>query len=269
LFRFGIVPEIHIGRHRIIYNWWDYFLPRSSHEVVGVAIEKRLQELVERLNNSQIDFVISVGDLTDSMTDSQVKTVKKIMRHLRVPWVPLMGNHDIWPYEYNKEGRVLWNANQPIDFREFKKRFKEEFHRSQGVFKEWKEQGDFFQNISFIYSDTKFIVVDNVSRRRALFGLPGNIGFDKLHRESLQWLHEELKTPEKKIVILSHHPLKIKLQINKKILKIAGHRHKFKIQKNKNTISVVTNALYVTPEYQIITVDSDFAISLNYLYGWM
>ena len=253
---FAILGDLHLGRRKIIINWWDRFLPRSPQEVTGKKTEERLKHFVETINNSpKIDFVVSVGDLTDSMTAEQVRNLKRIMQNLKVPWLPVMGNHDLWSYDRDVSGRVMWHTTKPLAFSEFKEIFRKEFDTALKFFQDWQEQGGNFCNFSFVYKDIKFILADNSDRTRAPLWFPGNNGRGKLYSESEQWLREQLKTStSKKIVVISHLPLQIRIKsVEKKVLTIAGHRHKFRIVKNNNISSLISNALYIDPIIPIIT----------------
>lgn len=258
--KFAVLGDLHFGRQKIVINWWDRFLPRSPLEVIGQEVEQRLRNFVEEINNSsQIKFVISVGDLTDSMTAKQVRNLKRIMQDLKVPWLPVMGNHDLWSYDRDVSGRVVWHTTRPLAFSEFKDIFSKEFSLAEKFFQGWKEQGEDFCNFSFVYNNTKFIVVDNSDRRRAPLWFPGNNGMSKLYRESKQWLLEELKkTAETSIVIISHSPLQIKIRSSrKKILTISGHGHKYKVVHQNSVTSLTTNALYIDPIIPIVSCTTE------------
>ncbi len=260
--KFAVLGDLHFGRQKIVINWWDRFLPRSPLEVTGQEVEQRLRNFVEEINNSsQIKFVISVGDLTDSMTAKQVRNLKRIMQDLKVPWLPVMGNHDLWSYDRDVSGRVVWHTTRPLAFSEFKDIFSKEFSLAEKFFQGWKEQGEDFCNFSFVYNNTKFIVVDNSDRSRAPLWFPGNNGRGKFYPESKQWLLEELKGTETNIVIISHLPLQIRIKsVEKKVLTIAGHRHKFRIVKNNNISSLISNALYIDPIIPVIEYSQRFTV---------
>ena len=51
-------------------------------------------------------FVVIDGDLTDSAEMSEFGKAKAILNVLNtwnIPWVPLLGNHDVWPYTSSSE----------------------------------------------------------------------------------------------------------------------------------------------------------------------
>lgn len=261
-FSFAILQDIHLGRKKSILNWWDRFLPRSSLEVIGEKIEERLRCFVEKVNNSpEIQFVISVGDMTESLTSCQVEKIKSILAGLKVPWLPLMGNHDIWSYERDSSGKVIWNAEKPLSFGDFKEFFHEEFENASQFFKNWEKQGGEFGNFTFIYNDIRFIIVDNVNRRKSPFGLPGTTWWSCLYPESKKWLKEQLSRTEKRKIVISHAPLKKgllnSLSSGKTIVHITGHMHKENVREVKKITTFTTGALYLKPVLNVVKILSD------------
>lgn len=227
-----------------------------------MEIETRLLELVRLVNSDpKIKFVVSVGDLTDSATEKQFYRLQEILSNIKVPYLPLMGNHDIWPYSRDNSGKIEWNASEAINFALFKQYFIKEFNNAPNFFDDWQEQGNKFGNLSFSYNNVKFIVVDNVNRKKSPFGLPGAIGWSKLHQASWLWLKEQLlKTKQETVYVLSHAPIKTKatrkLLIQnsyiKSLCQIAGHVHRIRVftptkQRDQNIFSITTNALYIKP----------------------
>lgn len=257
---FALLADVHLGRTKEIVNLWDYFLPYSDRGALGTALESRLRKAVARINLSpEIGFVVSVGDLTESLCQEQVESLRNILSRLEVTFLPIPGNHDIWPYKRDRDGRVLWNAREHINFSSFKKLFSQEFKSASGFFQKWKEQGERFANFSFSYDGVKFVAVDNVNRRQAPGGLPGAISRSKLYPESEHWLLEELRmAQEERIVIISHAPLKIPLphdtKMGKKILTVNGHVHRYGLKNNGGIISLQANALYAEPVFPIINI---------------
>ncbi|MDI6887326.1 MAG: hypothetical protein QMC98_01630 [Candidatus Thermoplasmatota archaeon] len=61
-----------------------------------------LREIVNEINAKRVDydirFVMVLGDITGSAQLSELKKAKEILDSLEVPYVPLIGNHDVWPY---------------------------------------------------------------------------------------------------------------------------------------------------------------------------
>lgn len=75
-FRFAFVSDTHIGS------------PNGSPE-------EDLRRTVEDINRqSDLDFVLVTGDITEMGTDAELLLAKSILNGLRIPWYPIPGNHD-------------------------------------------------------------------------------------------------------------------------------------------------------------------------------
>ena len=235
-------------------HFWD----RAPEEeaVVGVGIEERLKRVVELINEDQeIKFTIVIGDLTDSGLPEQFEKARGILDKLEKLYIPMIGNHDIWPYQWDWErGKVLWNAKKPLRVSEFERYFEE----SPKVLPWFSRQKQDLQNYSFNLHDTRFVVIDNINRQGAPFGLPGTVAWAKLHKDSKKWLERELALTEKsRLIAFSHSPFKIRMLEGllkespkvKEIINISGHRHKITERRKKGITVVTTNALYLKPSF--------------------
>lgn len=272
---FAILADSQLGRLAKYINWFDYiglaFVDKSPYEVAGEDIEKRLRDYVKVVSNSTTKFVITLGDLTESGSPDQVCKFKKVMGGLGMPWVPVMGNHDIWPYDrYADTQKVKWNAPKPITFEEFKEGYKSEFSDAEEFFDDWTEQGDWLNNFSFTHNDyIKFIVVDNVHRGKSPLRLPGAMGISKLYEESRQWLLDQIKeSSQENLVIVSHAPLKIELKnFTKNVLFMAGHLHKLRVGPQGNVRRMIANALYVDPRFIMCSLSTKgFDVQVRNIY---
>lgn len=69
---------------------------------------RNLRDAVSRLNDVNsgqgIDGVFISGDLTSSAQLEQYEVVLSLLQPLEMPWFPLMGNHDVWPYVMQSDG---------------------------------------------------------------------------------------------------------------------------------------------------------------------
>jgi len=165
-----------------------------------------------------------------------------------------MGNHDIWPYQWDWEkGKVAWDAKRPLTITEFERYFEENLEVP------WlSRQNGPFQNYRFTFQGIKFIVTDNVNRRKVLFGLPGVVAWAKLYEDSKRWLEEKVtRAMESQAIIFSHSPLKIRMLEKlleqsrrvREIVNISGHRHKITEKKENEITIITTNALYLKPSF--------------------
>jgi predicted phosphodiesterase len=76
--RFGILGDLHIGSER-------------AEELARAAIAD--------LNASGAELVIQMGDITDRGERMQFEQAVKILEGLDMPWLTMMGNHDVFSYE--------------------------------------------------------------------------------------------------------------------------------------------------------------------------
>lgn len=268
---FAVIPDIQLGREKIIINPWDkwYYNLRGipiKNAVVGKEISRRLERAVEVINSHyRADFIVSIGDITDSAAPEQLEEAKKILSRLSRPFIPMLGNHDVWPYLQKFEGkkkRVVWEAERPLIVKEFEAYFKD--WKNSCCFKNFEKQGGQFQNYAFTINGVRFVVADNNNRRKAPFGLPGQAGWAKLHPESYKWLMRQVSSSkEEKIIIFSHAPLKkgllkkLQRKIGKKVVNIAGHLHKKSKWEKQNVMQVITNALYHEPLILFVKVGKE------------
>lgn len=51
--------------------------------------------------SSKIKFVLLTGDITQSSEKSEVKIAyNRFTKRLKLPCIPTLGNHDLWPYRH-------------------------------------------------------------------------------------------------------------------------------------------------------------------------
>jgi len=259
LFGFAVLADPHLGRNSLIVNWWDRYIPQSDKEVVGESIAERLKKFVRVVNSEKdVRLVVSVGDNTESISPSQTQLLKEIMSGLNVPWLPIPGNHDMWPYERDFSGQILWEAKEVLQFSSFKKIFNEEFEKLTDRVGDWQEQNGRLANFSFICGNIQFIAIDNVNRQKASLKLPGVKSRKSAHPQSQQWLFKQLEeTRKRKVIIISHAPMRLSLPNGLKrgkheILMLSGHKHRYLFNKNGKISSLTAGALYLDPIFPII-----------------
>lgn len=215
LFSFAIITDNHIGEGVKIGSWYDYDgQGRDDTEVVtcpnGHDPWLKLHAAVDKINavRSQYDirFVAVLGDLTDSAERSELRTAKYILDRLSVPYAPLMGNHDVWPYTKKDN----WNWAETKDARLFQEIFEPNFNDLQNFFSSWEKQScddeNCYQNYLFDYEDYRFIVLDFNGRSMAPAGYPG-VPADPDLQNTLYWLKTHLDNYDmRKIIVFAHDP---------------------------------------------------------------
>jgi 3',5'-cyclic AMP phosphodiesterase CpdA len=79
------------------------------------------QDFVNAVNNrDDIDFVIHGGDITDFGMGKEYMWVHNIMKNLRVPYVALIGNHDIIGHGKDVYKKVYGDFNFTFQFRKIR-----------------------------------------------------------------------------------------------------------------------------------------------------
>jgi hypothetical protein len=296
---FAIITDLHIGRGYPDYggNGWndkgtagqDYYLTKRLNDVVQWIIDNHAKP------QYNVKFVVVLGDIADSAEYSEFDKAKSILDRLDdpdgdpttddpIPYVPVIGNHDVWPYTEDKEA----------DFPESDRYFRDIFILKRldllkSYFEEWesplmigkitwgipeKHWEAYLQNYAFKFNGIKFIVLDCVARKP----VPGpgkGVGSDAvLWDGTLTWLTENLdaNTPT---IIFSHHPFvnrewdafsdfeiatideSIKISKARVLANFAGHIHGwYPIFMNANK-NYTEDLLYTTPAgISVITTEA-------------
>jgi 3',5'-cyclic AMP phosphodiesterase CpdA len=206
---FALINDVHIGCYYPEYGGVGFADGDAGQEY---SLTQRLRDTVTWINNNgpgrAIRFVALNGDLTDSAEESEFLKVKKILDALAIPYVPLFGNHDAWPYT------CKMTSTGPTGSDVFNRIFKDTFEglAASPVVTGWeKDTGKVadtpLNNYSFKVEGMCFIALDLVSRDAAPGGWGVN-GGAVLHAGTRQWLIDHLgSSGDAPVVLLSHHPL--------------------------------------------------------------
>jgi parallel beta-helix repeat protein len=206
---FAIITDLHIGRGYPDYGGKGISVEDQKGEGQDYYLTERLKKAVEWINDNQsnynIKFVIVLGDISDSGEYSELKKAKDILDKLEVPYVPVIGNHDIWPYTDEEEFN-------PSYLRYFEPVFKDAFEKlanNPDFNFEWQSDRGDLVNYRFTYNGMRFVILDFVSREHGFVGhgvWPGAV----LHDKTKEWLSQSLLENEPAI-IFSHHPMTRKI----------------------------------------------------------
>lgn len=193
----------------------------TGHETGGPVF--RLRSMVHWLQQNarahNIDLVIVSGDLTDSGERSEFLLFKQVMDSANLPYVPLMGNHDAWPYvRYQNEshkanGDSLMNEIFGLTFESLKSHFNWRADlRTMAVTDPISGRTAFLQNFSFSHKGVRYVFIDLNPRYHVRLPEPG-IGAEACVPQgpntTLAFLTEQLhdaRTMGEKVVVISHHP---------------------------------------------------------------
>lgn len=142
--------------------------------------EKRIQTLVNKLNDYQLDFVISLGDLCFPIVEN-----KKILQHLKnldIPFYHCIGNHDCEDYELEELKKFFEMDNLHMSF--------------------------VIGNIKFILFNSCFMEHEGkeVLYHKELYNKKVDL-YPVVARNELKWLSDEMLDTERKYVVFSHHSL--------------------------------------------------------------
>jgi hypothetical protein len=160
-----------------------------------------------------------LGDVSESGAEPQLRKAEAMLTNLNVPYVPLVGNHDV----EQRSDCTLWIAGRCVRHREYRtaanfetvfpdqlKEVREQVPDAENLESNCgtpssKGPAD-LQNFSFTYRGVTFVGLDFVSRNAYL----GAWAKPVLHTQTKECLRDAVAQPLPQagpVIILAHHPL--------------------------------------------------------------
>jgi len=231
---FAIITDLHIGRGYPDYDSQGYEDGGDGEEYY---LTERLNKVVNWINTNKtnidcdgtkcpIKFLAVLGDVADTAEKSEFLKAKSILDKLNdpnsdgntsdgIPYVPVFGNHDVWPYTDSGEAsttlgenyfdEVFWNENS-TNMRLLRERLN--FQRDNANPK--------YKNFALNYREMNFIGLDFDSRTHVPSpGLKTGVWPEAENwDETINWLKDCLEEhkeclkgyEENSNITFSHHP---------------------------------------------------------------
>lgn len=223
-FSFVQLSDIHIGEGFGDYGTSGYFndtIPVVDTSDPANDLRAAIRWINENKMNKNLKFVVISGDLTGSAEKSEFQMCKNLLNTLEIPYVPIIGNHDIWPYvRYQDEAPYACGDSVMNEI------FDDVYTQNASFFSNWNDgsrlqrtynpetqREHYLQNFSFEYDNFIFYGLDFNPRYHVNKAEPG-IGPEAQLMDwnggTFQWLKNELtnnpRKGNKNICFISHHP---------------------------------------------------------------
>lgn len=219
---FAILTDLHIGEGHDDYGTAGWDDSGGEEDDVTATLAAAVEKVNAAREAHDIRLAMVLGDLTDSGETSEFVMARDILEGLDVPWFPLLGNHDAWPYCRN--GDDFSCAPEPSGDSSFEEVFAGRFGALADAFPSLElapfpcdnpEHGiqSSFVNYAFDHEGWRFVVLDLNTRKTAGPEYPGVTGEADLHDfpgGTLPWFASELESSAsgagKDVLVFSHHP---------------------------------------------------------------
>lgn len=221
LWSFAQLTDVHIGEAQ-----GDYGTPGYEDSLAGnlggYAVDRlrsALAWLRQQAQAEKLAFVLVTGDLTDSGERSELLHFKALMDSSGLLYLPIPGNHDIWPYVTASEEAPYPYGDSLIAalFAPVYAHFAAQMDAWEGPLlppRVWNPEAScpsLFYTFAFRYRGVRFIAMDGISRQPAPLGQAG-VGPDaNLHDfpgGAIRRLDTLLQGPQPyPMVFFCHYPL--------------------------------------------------------------
>jgi hypothetical protein len=241
-FDFVVLTDLHInelGNHDYDFGSEGYDDYDDNPYETGVPISNLWSAVLfineQLLPAYPIKFIVLLGDISSSSERSEYQRVKTLLSNLtlyspiypydRIFYIPVMGNHDAWPYTYNGSGGIEMPSSEVTIGIYFHDAFINQYDSLKYFFPlaNWEETEllrtptditgedwpSYYLNFAFDYHQYHFICTDFNSRHHAGWGYHGTPPDPDVYSEqpwghTWQWLHQQISS--QKMVIFDHHP---------------------------------------------------------------
>ncbi|MCX7995926.1 MAG: metallophosphoesterase [candidate division WOR-3 bacterium] len=175
-FSIAIIADPHVGDAIADYGTpgWNDTPFNYDQGSAAVNLRNTVNWINTHKNVHNIKYVFILGDLTESAEISELRKAYEILNTLQVPWIPLIGNHDVWPYidANNKAPEELSDSYFNSIFGahyDYLSSFLPNFRKCPLPIWNWEVNPghySYFQNFAFDagYGDWHFICIDFNSR---------------------------------------------------------------------------------------------------------
>jgi 3',5'-cyclic AMP phosphodiesterase CpdA len=207
-YKFAVLSDLHVGENFTKYDSLD--LENYSTENLRGAVFA----INERIASDNISFVIITGDITSSAQPLEWIKARSLLDELKIPYFPVMGNHDVWTYTYNNMQTVKPWGDQMFaaTFSDILAGHDIEFYHPVHVYNPECDCESTFQNYVFRRDGLVFVALDWSTRRAAIKGWPGSLPNGELQsmpNGTFVWLKETLQNladdpSVEQIVFLQH-----------------------------------------------------------------
>lgn len=221
-FSFAILTDTHIGEGELDHGTPGYDDAGGGESEITARVRAAVAKINAEAEAREIRFAMHLGDLTDSGERSEYELARAIADELAVPYFPLIGNHDMWPYHRTEDGFV--EAPTPSGDQVFDEVFGAHLAALAVDFPgltvapvpcDNLEHGieSSFVNFAFEVEGHRFVALDLVTRSHAPPDLPGIGPEADLHDfpgGTWPWLAEQLAAQhdagDDTVLLFSHHP---------------------------------------------------------------